>query len=79
MARLKNLLCIGERDTASFGQRKNSPLARKKRVAELVLELPDLDRKRRLRYVQALRRPREIAVLGHGPEIQQMMVVETRH
>ncbi|MNT71466.1 hypothetical protein D3C72_2099530 [compost metagenome] len=49
--------------------------ALEQRRAELLLELADRNRQRRLRHVQALRGAMEIARLGQGHELLQLAEV----
>ena len=49
------------------------------RMADLMLEFLDLNRQRRLRQVQMLRRPRQASGMRDRPEITQVIVVQVSH
>jgi hypothetical protein len=51
----------------------------KERMAELLLKSLELHGKRGRRDVQAARGPREPALIGGGPKIAQVMIVQERH
>ena len=62
-----------------LGQLQAAAHARKKRLAELFFQLPDLCRQGRLRHMQVRGGAGEVALFGDGPEIMQVVEVETRH
>jgi hypothetical protein len=55
------------------------PAPVEQRMAKAVLQLADLHRDGRLRQVQLFRRSGQVAVMRHGPEQMQVMVVEISH
>jgi hypothetical protein len=70
---------IGQGQATGFGQYQGAAPALEQRLPELLLELPDLCRQGRLRDMQMLRRTGQMALLGHGPEVMQMVVVQAQH
>ena len=65
-----------ERNAAGLGQVQLLAAPLEQSVPDLVLELPDLDRQRRLRDTEPLRGPGQVAVMRDGPEIAEVIVVE---
>jgi hypothetical protein len=72
-------LGVVQRHAPGFGQLHAASRAYEQRLADLLLELPDLRRQCRLRDVQMRRCARQVAFLGNGPEVVQVVVVEMGH
>ena len=69
-------LGIAQRQPPGLGQLQAAAHAREQRLSQLLFELLDLCRQRRLRHVQLRCSPRQVAFLGHGPEVVQVMEVQ---
>ncbi|MCD0419180.1 hypothetical protein LOC51_18370 [Rubrivivax sp. JA1024] len=68
-----------EGDAARLGQMQLAAAAFEQRMTELLLELADLNRQRRLREIQPLCSPRQVAVVGDGPEVTQVIEIQLDH
>jgi hypothetical protein len=69
-------LGVLEGDPSRLGEDELAPLTVKERLPKAGLELPDLRRERGLGEAKVLRSARQLPFAGHGPEVQEMMVIE---
>ena len=67
---------IPQCNAARLGQQQRLPLTHEQWLTKLPLQQPDLRRQRRRRHVQRPRRPRQVALVRHRPEILQMVVIQ---
>ena len=68
-----------ERDPAGLRQMQSPTATLEEGMTDLLLELSDLHRQRRLGQIQPLGGACEIAVMGDEPEIAQVIVVQSAH
>ena len=68
-----------QRDAPGLGQMQLAAPPLEQGMAQPLLQLADLYGQGRLRQVQPLRRAGQVAIMGHGPEIAQVMKVQVRH
>ena len=79
LARGKDPVRMVERDPPRLGQDELPPAPLEERMAEPLFELLDLDGERRLRKVQPFGGARQVAVMGDGAEIAQVVIVHLAH
>ena len=79
VAGLEHRVGVVERDPSGLGESETPPRALEQRMADLRLELLQLDGQRGLRKVQPLGGASEAALMGDRPEIAQVIVVQARH
>lgn len=62
-----------------FGQNQLFPTALEEGVTDFGLEFLNLNRERRLGNIQVFRGARQVSFVRHGPEIPQVVVVQSCH
>ena len=68
-----------KRDPTGFRQMQLAAAPFEQCMAQPIFQFTDLNRQGRLRQVQPSRSPGQVSIMGDGPEVLQVIVIEVRH
>ena len=75
----EDLVGVAERDAARLGQHQASSPAREQLLTENLLQAVDLPADGGMRQAKLLARADDAALLGHHPEVEEVVIVEPLH